>query len=102
MNLVRSLRPFALPAPLLAGALVVGGIPGVIAGFFAVLLATDRLLERLASFTGWGMFEAERRYVRLSRRRRRDDLLRRLRRLPPERLEYLDEEAGDVVATQRR
>jgi hypothetical protein len=102
MKLLRSLRPLALPAPLLAGALVVGGLPGVIVGFFAVLLAIDRLLERLASFTGWGMFAAERRFVALTRRHRRDDLLRRLRRLPPERLEHLDEEDPEVTAVQRR
>jgi hypothetical protein len=93
MNVLRSMRPLALPAPLLGAAILIGGVPGVIAGFFAVLLGIDRVLERLASFTGWGMFEAERRFTRLARGRRRDDGLRRLRRLPPERLEHLDEAA---------
>jgi|SRR5829696_5464076 len=102
MNVVRSLRPLAVSAPLLGAALLIGGVPGVIAGFFAVLLAIDQLLERLASFTGWGMFEAERRYTRLARQRQRDDLLHRIRHQPPQRLEYLDEDAGGVVAMQRR
>src|ERR671933_197092 len=94
MSRLRPQRSFALPAVLLAAAPVAGGVAGVIAGSFAVLLAIDRMLDRAVSFTGWGMFEAERRYRRLARARRREELWRRARGLPGEQLGYLAEDTG--------
>ena len=45
--------------------------PGFIAGFVAALLGIDRLLDRMHGFGGWGMDDAERRFDRLVRERRR-------------------------------
>ena len=67
----RRLRPAALPAALLAVGIAIGGLPGFLAGFVAALLGIDRLLDRMHGFGGWGMDEAERRFDRLVRERRR-------------------------------
>jgi hypothetical protein len=101
MTPLRLLRPFAVPVALLAVALATGGIPGIVAGSLAVLLAIDRMLDRAVTFTGWGVFEAERRYRRAARARRADALLRRVRRLPPPRLEYLAEDTGWAAVAHR-
>jgi hypothetical protein len=94
----------AMPAVLAVVAVAVGGLPGVILGFLAVLLLVDRLLERAVAFTGWGMFEAERTFARLGRRRRLSELERRLRREPPDtdRLAYLAEDSGLAAVSRRR
>jgi hypothetical protein len=86
----RRLRPAALPAALLAAGVAIGGLPGFLAGFVAALLGIDRLLDRLHGFGGWGMDDAEHRFDRLVRERRRR----------PSQLRYLPEDAA--VARRRR
>jgi hypothetical protein len=100
----RALRPLALPAALAIAGLVLGATPGLILVFFAVLLLVDRLLDHVAGFTGWGMFEAERTFKRVMRERRRGELRRRLSHLPPERdqLPYLPDDEGWVAVALRR
>lgn len=85
-----ALRPWLLPAPLLAAAVVIGGIPGVILGWIALLLGIDRLLDRLGLGRS-GADEADRAFRRLTRKRRRG---------PP--LEYLAEDEGWVAVAPRR
>jgi hypothetical protein len=100
----RPVRPLVLPVLLAAAGVVLGGTPGLIVVFFAVLLAIDRLLDRLAGFTGWGMFEAERTFRRLQRERRRGELRRRLGHRPPEsgQLAYLPDDEGWAAIARRR
>lgn len=104
MSPPRSLRPLLPPALLGVAAVALGGIGGVILGFVAVLLLIDRWLDRLAGITGWGIDGAERAFRRLDRKRRRDELERRFRRLAPDgdRLRYLADDAGWVAVAQRR
>ena len=87
----RKLRPAALPAALLAGGIAIGGFPGFIAGFVAALLGIDRLLDRMHGFGSWGMDDAERRFDRLARERRRR----------PSRCVYLPEDAGPAATAKR-
>jgi hypothetical protein len=100
----RALRPLALPAALAIAGVVLGSTPGLILVFFAVLLVIDRLLDRVAGFTGWGMFEAERTFKRLMRERRRGEIRRRLARAPEERdqLPYLPDDEGWAAVARRR
>jgi hypothetical protein len=86
-----------VPAGLLAlAAAVVGGLSGVLLGFFAVLLLIDRVLDRLISTPGAGSMEAEHAFKRLAHERRRaarhgcGDLV------------YLPEDRGWVAVAQRR
>ncbi len=88
----RKLRPAALPAALLAGGIALGGLPGVVAAFVGALLGIDRLLDRMRVFGGWGLHDAERRFDRLVRARRRH----------PSRLRYLTEDAGPAGTAARR
>ena len=76
---LRPLRPFAVPAVLLAGGVATGGLPGLVLGFIAALLGLDRAFAHFVDLAGWGMLAAEQRFARLSRRRRRAELARRLR-----------------------
>jgi hypothetical protein len=101
---LRSLRPLVLPALLSTAGIVLGGTPGLIVIFFGVLLAIDRLLDRLAGFTGWGMSEAERSFRRVTRERRRGELRRRLARRPPadDQLVYLPDDDGWAATASRR
>jgi hypothetical protein len=101
---LRSLRPLVLPAVLGAMAVAVGGTPGVVTGFLAVLLVFDRVLDRAIGFTGWSTFEAENRFLRLSRERRHAELMRRLQRRPAQerQLAYLPDDRGWAAVAQRR
>jgi hypothetical protein len=95
-RVARRLRPLALPAPLLALAMFIGGVPGVILGWVAVLLGIDRLLERLMG-AGSAPAEADRTFKRLQRERRRAE-----RRHASAPLEYLHEDEGRVALARRR
>ena len=97
MRRFRSLRPLFLPGVLGLGAVLTGGLAGVIAGFLAALILIDRWLDRLISFTGWGMYDAERRFRRLERERRVARLLRRHADLV-----HLPDDTGWAALAQRR
>ena len=84
------LRPALLPASLLVTGIVVGGIPGIIAAFLAGLLGLDRVLERLIGPAGAA--EAERRFDRLARERRRSH---------DGELAHLPEDVGWVAVAER-
>jgi hypothetical protein len=86
------LRPAALPAALLAGGIMIGGIPGFLAGFVAALLGIDRVLDRLHGFGSSSVADAERRFDRIARGRGR-------RPVP---LEHLHEESGWAATAERR
>jgi hypothetical protein len=92
------LRPFALPAAMVVAGVVVGGVPGFIVGFVAALVAVDRALGS----AGASRVEAEHRFRRLSRERRRAELVQRLRRRPAAGLEYLADDVGWVAVAPRR
>lgn len=98
------MRPLALPVALLITALIAGGLSAVILVFLAVIVLIDRLLDRMVGFTGWGMFEAEGRFLQLIRQRRTAALVRRLRRRPAEadRLDLLADDSGWAATAQRR
>jgi hypothetical protein len=100
----RGLSRLALPAAVLGSGVVLGGLGGVILGFFGLLLLIERVLERLTGLTGGGRGEAERIYLRLARERRMDELRRRVQRRPPEdeTLAYLAEESGWAAVANRR
>jgi hypothetical protein len=99
----RGLSRLALPTAVMGTGVALGGIGGVILGFFGILLLFDRLLERLSGLTG-GRGEAERTYLRLARERRVDSLRRRLQRRPAEEetLAYLAEDTGWAAVASRR
>jgi hypothetical protein len=99
-----SLRPFVLPGILVGIAVWAGGLTGTILGFVALLVLIDRLLDRVIGFSGWGMVEAEGRFLQLSRQRRRAALERRLRRWPEvhNQLAYLPEDIGWAAIAPRR
>jgi hypothetical protein len=102
--LPRSSWTLLAPALLAVAAVVAGGLGGLILGFAAVVLALDRLLDRLIGLAGSGSMQAEYRFDRLARERRHAALARRLRRRPAvaDELAYLDEEAGWAATAQRR
>jgi hypothetical protein len=87
------LRFALLPALLVLAALLVGGVAGILLGFLAGLVVTDRILDRLLGGTGFDWLDAERRYQRVARQRRRSHD-------PP--LDYLPDDAGWAAAAQRR
>jgi hypothetical protein len=95
-------RAFAIPALLLIGALLVGGVLGIIAGFVAALLVLDRWLERLSGRSGARMPEARAHFVRMTRERRRAARGWRRRSRPPDQLTYLALETGWAAVAHRR
>jgi hypothetical protein len=92
------LRPFALPVAMVVAGVVVGGVPGFLVGFVAALVAVDRALGS----TGASRIEAEQRFRRLSRERRRAELAARIRRRPAAGLEYLADDVGWPAVARRR
>jgi len=92
-----------MPAPLAAGAVVAGGVPGFLLGFAAALLLLDRLLDRVLGVTGGSRVEAEHRFLQLARERRLAELERRLRRRPAggDRLAYMAMETGRAAVARR-
>jgi hypothetical protein len=92
-----------LLAPLGAGAIAAGGVPGFLLGFVAALLLLDRLLDRVIGLTGASRLEAEHRFLRLDRERRLAARKRRLRRQPRDggQLAYLAMDTGWAAAAQR-
>src|SRR4051794_28918081 len=98
------LRFGIVPVVLVVGAIVIGGVAGILLAFLAGLLMTDRILERVLGGTGWDWLDAERRYARVARQRRRAGLARRLQQGPSRAaLEYLPDDTGwaAVAARQR-
>jgi hypothetical protein len=77
---------------------------GVLIGFTAVLVALDRLLDRLLLKLGASSLEAEHAYTRLSRERSRASLERWLRKRSTDSddLAYLPEDTGWVALARRR
>jgi hypothetical protein len=100
----RGLSRLALPAAVMGSGVVLGGVGGVIVGFFGLLLFIERMLDRLAGLTGGGRGEAERIYLRLARERRMEELRRRVQRRAPEddALAYLAEDSGWAAVANRR
>jgi hypothetical protein len=93
-----------MPAPLAAGAVAAGGVPGFLLGFLAVVVALDRALDRVIGVTGASRVEAERRFLRLTRERRLAELEQRVRRRPAggDHLVYLAMETGHAAVAKRR
>jgi hypothetical protein len=98
-----ALRPLLVPAPLAAGAVAAGGVPGFLLGFAAALFLLDRVLDRVIGVTGASRLEAEHAFRRLARERRLAELERRLRRQPQDgdRLVYLAVDTGWAAVAQR-
>jgi hypothetical protein len=95
---IRRRRPLTLAVALLAASAVVQGLAGVLLAFTAVLLVLDTVLPTPG--TPWS--EADDRFRRQVRERRRRDRARRLRGLPPERLDVIDDSAGWAATAERR
>jgi hypothetical protein len=85
-------------AALAVVALVAGGLLGVLLAFFALVLVVDAVLP----MPGHTWSEADDRFSRLVRQRRRARLRRRLRRLRPDDLDVLDDGAGWAAVAERR
>jgi hypothetical protein len=94
----RRRRRFGLCAALAGLAVVLGGLGAVLLVFFALMLVLDAVLP----MPGATWSEADDHFWRLVRERRREDRLRRLRRLAPERLDVLDEDGGWASTAERR
>jgi hypothetical protein len=92
----KGLRSPLAPAPLLAIAYFVGGVPGILLGWVAVLLGIDRVLDRLMG-AGSAAAEADRAFKRLQAERRRA-----ARRGEARPLEYLPEHEGWAALSHRR
>jgi hypothetical protein len=82
----------------LAVAVVLGGLGGVLLGIFAVMLALDALLPVPRDPTG----AAEEHFARAVAERRRAARARRLRGLPQDRLDVLDDATGWAACAERR
>jgi hypothetical protein len=95
---VRYPRRFGLFVGLACAGVVVRGDAGVLLGIFALMLFLDLVIP----MTGSTWSEADERFWRLVRERRHTHRMRRLRRLPPERLDVLDEGDRWVMTSQRR
>jgi hypothetical protein len=81
-----------------AVALVAGGLLGVLLVFLVLILVLDAVLP----MPGHTWSEADERFSRLVRQRRRSALARRLRRRPPDGLDVLDDGAGWAAIAERR
>jgi hypothetical protein len=91
-------RRLAAVAAVAGAALVARGTFGVLLGLFAVMLVVDALVP----VPGVRHSEADERFGRLVRQRRRAQRARRLRGREPERLAVLDDRLGWVARAERR
>jgi hypothetical protein len=93
-----------VPLVLLAAAIALGGLGGILIGFLAGLIAADRILERFTGVMGWDWIDADRRFRRLARQRRRARLTSRVQRDASDRLRlpYLPDDEGWVAIAPRR
>ncbi len=91
-------RRFGLLVGLAGAGVVAGGDTGVLLGIFALMLTLDALIP----MPGATWSDADDRFWRLVSDRRRARWLRRLRGLPPARLDVLDEGERWVSTAQRR
>ena len=87
-----------LLAALVAGAIALHDSLGVLLAIMALLVFLDAAIPVPGEL--WSV--ADERFVRLVRKRETRDRLRRLRRLPPERLDVLDDRAGWAATVPRR
>jgi hypothetical protein len=94
----RTRRRAILAAALALAAVGVRGSAGALLGIAALLV----LLDAVVPMPGVTYPEAQERFTRLARARGRARLRRRLRGLPPSRLEVLDDRAGWVTTAARR
>jgi hypothetical protein len=85
---------------LVAAALILRRLPGVVLGLTAILL----VLDRVVGFSPWGTAEADRRFAQLTGERRRAAVSRRLfgRRAESGRLAYLEESSGWASTARRQ
>jgi len=91
-------RRLAACAALMAGAVVLRGLVGVLLG----ILATMLLLDAVIPMPGGTRTEADEAFRALVLKGRRARRARRLRRLPPEALDVLDDVSGWVATAERR
>ena len=91
-------RRAILAATLIVAAFVVRGSAGGLLGIAALLVLVDAVIP----MPGANYPEAQDRFTRLARARGRDRLRRRLRGLPPRRLEVIDDRAGWALTAARR
>jgi hypothetical protein len=94
----RTRRRALLAAALTVAAVAVRGSGGALLGIAALLV----LLDAVVPMPGVTYPEAQDRFTRLARARGRERLWRRLRGLPPSRLEVLDDRAGWAGTAARR
>jgi hypothetical protein len=83
---------------LLGTAVVVRGTPGILLAFVAFIVALDAVIP----MPGRTWSEADDRFARMARERTQARALRRLRGLPPERLDVLDDRTGWASTAERR
>jgi hypothetical protein len=91
-------RRLVAGAALLAAAVVLGGLGGVLLGIFGVIVMLDAVIP----MPGMTRSEADDRFRRLVGQRRHARRMRRLRGLEPERLVLLDDRAGWAATANRR
>jgi hypothetical protein len=91
-------RRLALCVALVAIAAGLGGAGGALLGIFAFMLFVDAVVP----MPGVTRSDADERFRRLVRQRRRAQRMRRLRGRPPERLRVLDDRSGWVASAERR
>jgi len=91
-------RRLAVSGALMAVAVVVRGLAGVLLGIFAGMV----LLDAVIPMPGGTRTEADDAFRHLVLQRRRARRARRLRRLPPETLDVLDDSSGWAAAAEHR
>jgi hypothetical protein len=91
-------RRLAASGALMALAVVVRGLAGVLLGIFAAMV----LLDAVIPMPGGTRTEADDAFRHLVLQRRRARRARRLRRLPPEALDVLDDASGWAAAAEHR